>query len=423
MEKDIMTKPTDYDVIICGAGVAGTTCALALNAGGLSVLLIERCKHISDYKKLCTHFIQPFSVPILYELGLDGLLDTTHSVRTKARFLVPEGIIDPSSGYKNTSDQPDSWAYNIERRVMDPFLREHVLKTDIDFALGTSLAGIQCNDNGYEVDVIRDRNPTTYRTHLFIAADGRESKTAKLLNIPAETYDNDRMAFFCYAKGIDAPKDNRSLFSLREQEMSFLYPLIDGRTLLSVYIQKERAEQWSLTGNEFYSLLNVFKHHMPELDFSHANLDSPMYGYRRYENQIRPAVFQNVSFIGDSCLSLDPMSGVGCGFALKSASLLANEIINTGISTADQRATTLEAYQTQHHAFFQPHAQGIIADAKVGKSSEVMASTYQTMIDDEKLARAFVDLTGRLITPEQFQRAFLLATALAKSKAKHSVGV
>ena len=405
-----------YDIIIIGAGVAGTTCALALQRAGYQVLLVDRQTSIEKYKKLCTHFIQPFAVPILHRLGLQPLLSERHSIKTKAAFLVPGGVIDPPGGYGSDDQEQSAFAYNLERRVLDPWLRQQAVEAGVRVSMATALSDLDISADGYQVRLNVQGNPVSVRCRLLIAADGRESRLAKLLSAPQRRFVNERMAFFCYAKGIAVPAQQRSLFSLRDQEMSFLYPLIDDRTLLSVYIQKDRAADWALAENEFATLVALFQLHMPQLDFSQATPDSPMFGYKKYDNQIRPAVTQGVPFIGDASVSIDPMSGVGCGFALQAGDLLARAIIEQGIDNPAECERTLAQFTNQHQAFFSAHIDGIVADSRVSKNDQSMLDSYRVILNDDQLQRTYLDLTGRLISPGTFQRAYLKAIARQRSQ-------
>jgi flavin-dependent dehydrogenase len=412
-----MANETHYDAVIVGAGVAGTLCALALRKGGYQVLLLDRRSSQQDYKKLCTHFIQPFSVPIFRELGLEALFEPTMSVKTKAAFFVPGGVIDPNGSY-GKGDEPLNYAYNLEREVMDPYLRAHAKEEGVDLRMEASVTDIVNDEEISTVSFLESRQQKTITTRLIIAADGRESRLARKLGVETKRHANDRMAFFCYASGIPVPAQQRSLFSLQDKEMSFLYPLINGRTLLSVYIQNDRAQQWALDDSEFASLIQLFKAHLPHIDFSNASAQSPMYGYKRYENQTRPAVTDGVAFIGDAAASVDPMSGVGCGFAAKSAHLLATALKAHGLHDRQSIRSALDQYSNEHKAFFTPHIEGIVADSRLSKNEESMRQTYKVIISDDKLQRSYLDLTGRLITPAKFQRDYLMATVRLQKQQK-----
>ena len=95
-----------------------------------------------------------------------------------------------------------------------------------------------------------DGRRRTLRARLVVAADGRNSTMARILANEAGSSENQRAAFFAYFTGIAPTPGNRSLFMLYRDEMGFLYPLGEGRTLLSVYVKKGRALEWRSAGDK-----------------------------------------------------------------------------------------------------------------------------------------------------------------------------
>lgn len=231
------------DVAVVGGSLAG--CAAAIRFGQMGYRTVVFEKKAADehyYKRLCTHFIQPSAVPILAGLGLAHLHDPRYSVRTKARFLTPGGVIDAPGGY--LADTPESYALNLERRVLDPALRAAARQQGVRFYDGRSVERVVRDGDGWRLETNARTGPQRVRARLVVAADGRRSRLASLLGNPTEIHGNERAARFGYFSGIDAPRDDRSLFILNDRDMAFVYPLVEGRTLLSLYIEKPRAESW-----------------------------------------------------------------------------------------------------------------------------------------------------------------------------------
>ncbi len=378
--------------------------------GGLSVVLLDRCNDIEDYKSLCTYFVQPVANSVFADLGLSRLLEPAYSVRTKAAFLVPGGSIDTDGGYGD--DPVTAYAHNIERRVFDPELRREALACGVTLAMNSSVRALQKTPDGFSAEIVSAYDDTTRLTCRFaVAADGRASALGRLLGAPVQSHPNDRAAYFCYCTGIDAPRDNKSIFALHGNEMAFLYPQIEGRTLLSIYVKHERLAQIGQDGDMFAFILEQMKTHLPDVDFSNATLDGRVYGYKKYDNQLRPPVTAQMAFVGDASISIDPMSGVGCSFALKSARLLADAILAQPGSPTE----ALDAYAASHQQFFPAHCDGIIADSRVAKTDRAVGETYRYILADEQLQRRYLVLTARLITPAQFQKSYLLSVARRRS--------
>jgi geranylgeranyl reductase family protein len=89
-----------FDVIVCGAGPAGSVAATVLARGGARVLLVDRARFPRD--KLCGDTINPGTVAILRRLGLfeaiepmtsrvDGMIVTgEHGVSVRCRYATQE---------------------------------------------------------------------------------------------------------------------------------------------------------------------------------------------------------------------------------------------------------------------------------------------------------------------------------------------
>ncbi|MGP2502512.1 NAD(P)/FAD-dependent oxidoreductase [Pantoea ananatis] len=394
-----------YDVVIVGGSVSGAACSILLRKQGLSVRVIEKMPLASSYKKLCTHFIQPSAVPVFSKLGMKYLADRDYSVRTRATFITPAGIIDPDGFYGDDSEQ---CALNLERSILDPALRKEAIESGVEFGFSEQVTSLERSLMGWKLTVQKNGELYNVEGRFLIAADGRMSSLAGQLDNPVQSYENQRATYFAYCSGIDAPENNRSLFAHHENGMAFLYPLVNGRTLLSAYINKETARQWQdqdlkISLVAFFSSISA----MPAMD--NVIFETPVRGYQDYPNLTRQPVYQDVAFIGDATLSLDPMSGVGCSFALQTAAMLAQAIEVTMQQGVINTKMALLNYQLQFNEYFPFHARGIIADALIAKDEQVQKSTFRVIINDPELQRLYRDLTGRLILPSFFQHKFLIS--------------
>lgn len=403
-----------YDVVIVGGSASGAAASILLRQQGVSVRVIEKVPSASSYKKLCTHFIQPSAVPVLSQLGLSCLTEPGQSVRTRATFITPAGVIDPEGFYGANNEQ---FALNLERSVLDPALRQQAETSGVEIGYGERVTDIQRSSQGWQLSVENKERTFHVEGRFLIAADGRTSSLARLLDNLPQSHENQRATFFAYCSGIDAPKDNRSLFAHHQNGMAFLYPQVNGRTLLSAYISKQAAEQWHQQDVKA-SLVAFFAgvHGMPAMN--NVIFETQVMGYRDYPNIMRQPVCQDVAFIGDAVLSLDPMSGVGCSFALQTAAMLAQAVSNTRQQGEIDMPSALKNYSHLFNEYFPFHARGIIADAMIAKDDEGQKATFQTILNDSDLQRHYRDLTGRLLLPAVFQNKFLISKIRQNASAR-----
>lgn len=404
-----------YDVVIAGGSVAGCILALCYAKRGLKIAVLEQKDNGTAYKMLCTHFVQPIALPVFRNLGLDGPLEDLGAVRTKAAFWTPAGWIDPPEDY---GDKPDTaFAYNIERRLLDPFLRAQAASNQaIDLRMGHRLTRIERQDKEWLVEAQTEKGLMQFQARLLVAADGRHSQVAAMLGNQGDYDENQRAALFGYFDGIEPPPRNRSIFILSEPDRGFLYPLCNNRTLLALYVPKASAQQWQSQGASLEDkIIEYFQQFDGMPDVSGARLATPILSYSDYPNITRKASFQGVAFVGDAALSLDPLSGVGCGFAAASASML-EQATWRALCDGQDLGESLAAYEQDFNKLFLPHARGIKADSIVAKSPEMAVQTYRCVASSASLQRKFVDLTGRIISPGLFQAAYM--STLVKSRAQ-----
>ncbi|HEX7288647.1 MAG TPA: NAD(P)/FAD-dependent oxidoreductase [Candidatus Angelobacter sp.] len=402
------------DVVIAGGSIAGCILAMCYARRGLTVTILEQKDRDDAYKSLCTHFVQPIALPVFQELGLDGPLEQLGALRTKAAFWTSAGWIDPPDDY---GDGPETaFAYNIERRLLDPFLRSHAAAhANVNLRMGHRVTRADRSSNGWLVEAQSTNGTVSIEGRLLVAADGRHSRIANLLGNKAESDENQRAALFGYFEGIEAPARNRSIFVLSEPDRGFLYPLCDDRTLLALYVPKATADDWQSSRAPLEQKIIAYFQQFPGIpDISRARLVSPVLGYADYPNMTRKASFSGAAFVGDAALSLDPLSGVGCSFAAVSAHMLAKATAHA-LSQGEELEPFLASYDKSFMKFFLPHARGIKADSVVAKSPEAAISTYRCVTSSLALQREFVDLTGRIISPGRFQAAYL--STLVKTRA------
>ncbi|MCP9986110.1 NAD(P)/FAD-dependent oxidoreductase [Streptomyces sudanensis] len=394
------------DVAVVGGSLAGCAIAIRFSQMGHRVAVFEK-KAVTEqsYKQLCTHFVQPHTVPLLDGLGLAHLREPAWSVATKAVFVTPGGVVEtPGTGYD--PEQPDSYALNLERRVLDPAMREAARQQGVRYVEGTSVEGLEEDESGWTLDTLGGTGSRRYRARLVVAADGRRSRLAGLLGNPAESRPNERAALFGYFTGIEAPEGNRSIFIMNERDLACTYPLVGGRTELVLFADKSRVEGWRGADGRMQEFLKYFDGLAEAPSVADAVPQSPLLGYGDYPSLIRRPVAGSVPFVGDAALSLDAMSGVGCGFALLSADLLARSFADRSLDGAGLREG-LDEYRQRFESTLLPHAEGICGDSLVGKDEATRRRMFETICASPELSQKYLALTGRMVLPGEFQRAFM----------------
>ena len=173
-----MPHAVDADVVIVGAGPAGSTAAAYLAHSGLDVALLEKSEFPRD--KVCGDGLTPRAVKPLLRLGID-LSDEKAWPRNKG-LRVHGGRVEPFDlDWPQLAGFPQ---FGLVRRrsEFDKILADHAVARGAAFHPNTLVTAPITNASGRVVGVHTKDGPN-YRAPVVIAADGGSSRLATALGI------------------------------------------------------------------------------------------------------------------------------------------------------------------------------------------------------------------------------------------------
>ena len=166
-----------FDVIVVGAGPAGSIAALKLARAGRSVCLVERGRH-PGAKNMFGGLLH--NTPVLNEL-LPDFPDRAplerHVYRKVLAFLTPESAVSLSFDNENF-DRPPYNGYTVFRPAFDRWLAEQAVEAGALLLTGCAAEDV-IRENGRMVGVTVKGREGELRGNLVIAADGVLSFLAK----------------------------------------------------------------------------------------------------------------------------------------------------------------------------------------------------------------------------------------------------
>ena len=186
-----------YDVIVCGAGPAGSVAATVLARGGARVLLLDRARFPRD--KLCGDTMNPGTVAILRRLGLTGGFE--------AEALPVDGmIVTGERGVRVRAEYgKDARGFAILRRTLDAALVGAAAAAGARVEEGVLVRGPLLSAGRVRGVVIagRDGGDVRVPAPLVIAADGRRSRVALPLGLARHPRRPRRWAIGAYFEDVD----------------------------------------------------------------------------------------------------------------------------------------------------------------------------------------------------------------------------
>jgi flavin-dependent dehydrogenase len=165
-----------FDVIVCGAGPAGSVAATVLARGGSRVLMIDRARFPRD--KLCGDTMNPGTVAILRRLGLFAPLEAS-ATRVDGMIVTGEHGVSVRCQYAR-----EQTGFALLRRDVDQGLMHAAVCAGARFEEATVVRGplVEDTNRGPRVRGVvlagRDGRDLRVPAAMVIAADGRRSRLA-----------------------------------------------------------------------------------------------------------------------------------------------------------------------------------------------------------------------------------------------------
>jgi geranylgeranyl reductase family protein len=303
-----MTDQDLYDAIIVGAGPGGATAAYFLGEAGWRVLLLEK-ESVPRYKTcgggLSAGMLEIFPFP--FEPVIEARVESIAFALRQRRVEIPI----PGLGMQM-----------VMRDRFDAYVLAHA---KVEVCTGTAVQRVVESDDGVIVET-RDRR--AYRGRYLIAADGANSVAARSLGLRR----GKRLAGAIEVEA-EAPPEvlarfaGRVLFIFGELDMGYLWVFPKAHHL-SVGIAALGPKPGELQA----ALQRVM-----------SRLGIPLHGAERHGHPIpvytgrEPLRTRRTLLVGDAAGLVDPFSGEGIRFAVKSGKLAAEVLL----------AGRLEAYESR----------------------------------------------------------------------------
>lgn len=409
----IISAAADYDAAIVGASLAGCTAAILLGRAGARVALVEKQPDPKAYKRICSHFLQSSAVPTLERLELLGPIEAAGGQRPYFRAWTRWGWIEAP---KDRSVA----AVNLRRELLDPLVRETAAAAPgVDLLLGqTAQELLRADDGAVAGVVVRDKAgvETRLRARLTIGADGRDSRIAELAGVPVKTTPHGRFAYGGYFEGPPpAGAPDGSVWML-DPQFAAAFPTDSGLTFYAAMGTMDRLPDFRRDPEK---ALVKWLADIPEAPpIRESRLVEPVMGKLDMTNRLRRPVAPGLALVGDAALAIDPLWGVGCGFAFQSGEWLADSVA-PALLRGEPLDAGLARYRKRYARGLDGHARMMVGYATGRKLDAGERMLFSATARDEKLAVRFDAFGSRRIGPGR-----MLATTLPRAvmvNARHAL--
>jgi menaquinone-9 beta-reductase len=352
-----------YDAVIVGGSLAGCATAMFLGRAGLRVAVLEKSPDPANFKRICTHFIQASAVPTLERLELLGPMEAAGAVRPRFNARVPWGWIVPPP-------ERAARGVNLRREKLDPMMREHAAAIPgVEVLLGQNVTEVRRAGGKVSGVVARDREGvhTVFEAPLTIGADGRDSSVVKLAGVKEKTRPHGRLAYGGYFAGVEPKGAPDASVWMMDPDWAAAFPTDEGLTFFAVMPTKDRLPEFK--ADPLKAMVEYFERapEAPSLR-SAVPTEEGVVGKIDMTNRQRTPSMPGLALVGDAALAIDPLFGIGCGWALQTSEWLADAVAPALRGEADLEKG-LRRYRRKHAWRLGGHAY-MIHDYSTGRKMQ-----------------------------------------------------
>jgi 2-polyprenyl-6-methoxyphenol hydroxylase-like FAD-dependent oxidoreductase len=240
---------------------------------------------------------------------------------------------------------------------------------------------------------------TSLRAKLTVGADGRDSLIAELAGVKVKTSPHGRFAYGAYFEGPPPAGDGASSIWMLDPHWAAAFPTDSDLTFYAAMPTKELLPEFR---RDPEAALVSFVGGVPEAPpIQLSQRVGPVLGKIEMPNEVRVPVAPGLALAGDAALAVDPLFGVGCGWAFQSAEWLADSVA-PALHGEEELEAGLKRYRRAHRRGLRGHATMINDYASGRKMNPGERLIFSAAARDQRVATSFEAFGTRSIGPARF---------------------
>ncbi|MDG4831700.1 NAD(P)/FAD-dependent oxidoreductase [Solwaraspora sp. WMMD1047] len=403
-------RPTDYDVVVVGARVAGSPTAMLLARRGYRVLLVDRMRFPSDV--MSSHFIHAYGVARLARWGL--------LPRLLATGCPPVSLLASDWGEIRLTGTPPPYEgiqFGVcpRRIVLDQLLLTAAIEAGVEFEEAVGVTDLLVD--GDRVTGVRLRReggrPVPVTARYVVGADGMRSFVARTVGAAEyHTIPSLTTTFLTYFENL--PMD-RLLIHWRPGRCVPAIPTHDGLTVvLCGWSHDEwRTYRSDVEGNYFDT---IYRHASPEFAerVRGARRVARIIGSHHAPNFFRKPYGPGWALVGDAGYHKDPVTALGISDAFRDVELLTDALDQV---LAGERAEqdALGSYERRRNELAEPLFRYTIEQARYEPLDRLKTLVLRALEADEEARSRFFGVLAGSVHPEEFSSLTNVAGLLVRT--------
>jgi flavin-dependent dehydrogenase len=408
-----MAEP-EYDALVVGARIAGSTIAARLAQQGRKVLLVDRDEFPSD--TISTHGLAFNAVDSLRRLGVLDRIEAAGFRRIfRHRAWVEDISIEAPAG------PPGTYSIVPRRIVLDQILIDRAVECGAELQQRARVDGLLV-ESGAVVGAIVQHiggEKREVRARVVVGADGKQSQIAQWVD--ADKYDErpvGRPIYYGYFHGVTPLEGPTIEIFFGANRIGFCLPMRPDEHCLVIEAQPEdfsniRQNSTRWFRDEFSTLPGMAER------LQRAQLEGRMLGTRGVENFFRKPYGPGWALTGDAAYVRDPCTAYGIGDALLQSFLMA-KALGTWLDGAEWEST-MEAFRQRRDTLLRPLFEQTIAATALRDEPQGHLDPLRAVLlnqhDARLVIRALPGLLDQVFEPmDRFRHAFIASRFEAEAE-------
>ena len=311
-----------YDVVVVGAGPAGSATAHSLTARGFDVLLLDKASFPRD--KTCGDGLTPRAVHVLDEMGVLPQLLVAGCRLNNVRIIAPNGRV-VNAALPHHGGSPD-YTLVVPRLVLDDLLRQHAIASGTEFESSIDITELIQEGDRVLLRGTSHGHTIAFRGRMAVIATGASVKLLKNVGILTHTPPV-ALSSRAYFENVSGLSDvaHMSFAGLPLPGYGWVFPLSDGSANIGAgIVPPGRFRRRAAPRAPFETFVNT-----PQLQSMLANAwrVGPVKGFPIRTDFVRARTWgPRTLLVGEAAGLVNPLTAEGIDYALESGHLAADHL-------------------------------------------------------------------------------------------------
>jgi flavin-dependent dehydrogenase len=344
-----VTRGSDPDVVVIGAGPAGLTLGACLARAGVHCLVLEREHHPRPH---VGESLMPAAIPVMREIGFLEILEETDFPRSK-------GVVYHAPGGKRTvlgygefpmDGEQQAYTYHVDRAKFDLLLLKHAETLGCHIVEGARVQSVHFEGDaarGVRV-VLGGGHATDIAARVVVDAGGRNTRIGRQLGLRRDHPVLDQFGLHAWLLDVDRGRrqtaDYTHVYFIPElRGWAWQAPIDAEITSVGLVADKKRFQASGLSVDDFF-LEGLRGNESLTKAVQKAAFLNELKGEVNYSYSLERVCGDGWVAVGDAARFLDPVFSPGVSAALVTARRAAARI-EAALSSGDVSRASFVPYE------------------------------------------------------------------------------